>query len=118
MPAAGNPVGRIGRSHILTQSNVRKVRTGDKVRVLQQRSFLKTGDLRLWLVKLIRKVDGDKIAEIVPSDATYTEVKAQAIPLNDLVVIAEVRDVIYSGLDIAATAAAPNLPTQHASVSW
>jgi len=75
---------------------LRRIRKGDKVRVLPERGSIKKGDQRLWLVKKISK-DGDrKIAELELPGAT--EPQSQTVPLDDLVVIAEFRDTIYPGL--------------------
>jgi len=77
---------------------LRPIRRGDKVRVLPPRGSLKKSDQRLWLVKRIRKdEDGShKVAELELPDAA--EPQTQTAPLNDLIVVAEFKDVIYPGL--------------------
>jgi adenine-specific DNA-methyltransferase len=73
----------------------RPIRKGDKVRVLPPRGSTKKSDPRLWQVKGIRK-DGNKFAEVELLDATKPQ--SQTVPLEDLVVVAEFRDIIYPGL--------------------
>jgi len=74
----------------LPQSSVRK---GDKVRVLPKRGSTKKGDQRLWGVKKSSKA-GNAHLELLGSG----ESKTQAVPVEDLVVVAEFRDFIYPGL--------------------
>lgn len=74
----------------------RPIRKGDKVRVLPERGSTKKGDQRLWQVKAIRKNGAGKIADLELLGAEQME--AQAIALDDLVVVAEFRDTIYPGL--------------------
>lgn len=73
---------------------LRPVRKGDKVRVLPERGSVKKGDQRLWQVKAIHKAN--KVADLELLGAE--EVKADAVALDDLVVVAEFRDPIYPGL--------------------
>ena len=73
----------------------RRVRRGDKVRVMPARGLTTKGDQRLWLAKKIVE-DGDKkLAELAPFDASEEQSTAQ---LDDLIVVAEFRDIIYPGL--------------------
>ena len=75
---------------------LRPIRKGDKVRVLPERGSTKRGDQRLWLVKKIRK-DGDRrVAELEMPDAAESQI--QTVALQDLVVVAEFKDIIYPGL--------------------
>ena len=72
----------------------RPVRRGDKVRVLPPRGSTAKGDQRLWLVNAIHKAK--KKADLSLLDTEKPE--AQTVALDDLVVIAEFRDIIYPGL--------------------
>ena len=75
---------------------LRPVRKGDKVRVLPERGSTAAGDKRLWQVKAISGRGKAKIAEL---ELVYCqEPESQSVPLDDLVVVAEFRDVIYPGL--------------------
>lgn len=74
----------------------RPVRRGDKVRMLPPRGETKAGDRRLWRVVRIEHVDGQRVAHLVDLDAE--ELKAQAVLVDDVVVVAEFRDRIYPGL--------------------
>lgn len=74
----------------------RPVRKGDKVRVLQPRGVMKNGDLRLWQVKAIRKFSDAKLADLALLGAATSETRTVA--MDDLVVVAEFRDIIYPGL--------------------
>ena len=74
----------------------RPVRRGDKVRMLPPRGETKAGDQRLWRVVRIEHVDGQRVAHLVELDAE--ELKAQAVFVDDVVVVAEFRDRIYPGL--------------------
>ena len=73
----------------------RRVRRGDKVRVLPARGSSAKGDLRLWLVMKIVKSGDKKLAELEILDKSGEQSTAQ---LDDLVVVAEFRDTIYPGL--------------------
>lgn len=75
---------------------VRPIRKGDKVRVLPERGSTKKGDQRLWLVKKIGKDGNRKMAELELPDAAEPE--TQTVPLDDLIVVAEFKDIIYPGL--------------------
>ena len=73
----------------------RRVRRGDKVRVLPPRGSTEKGDQRLWLVKKLHK-QGKPTAELELIGAK--ELKGTSASVEDLVVVAEFRDVIYPGL--------------------
>jgi len=83
----------------------RKVRKGDKVRILPERGQnAKNGDEKLWrVVGIDRSAD---IATVKPQvklsaesgESTYEDLKTRIVPLGDLVVVAEFRDPIYPGL--------------------
>jgi adenine-specific DNA-methyltransferase len=79
----------------------RPVRRGDKVRILPPRGSIKKGDQRLWLVKKIATDRKYADLELLdpPAATTYLheQTKTSAL-LEDLVVVAEFRDVIYPGL--------------------
>ena len=74
----------------------RKVRKGDKVRILPPRGETKKGDQRLWQVKSIRKDSGKWLASLLELYAAEPEL--QKVLVEDLVVVAEFRDKIYPGL--------------------
>lgn len=74
----------------------RPVRKGDKVRVLPERGSTEKGDQRLWRVKRIEKKDAERYAHLELIDAADPE--AQVVSTDDLVVVAEFRDLIYPGL--------------------
>lgn len=76
----------------------RPVRKGDKVRVLPERGSMKKGDSRLWVVRQILKEDGKKFAELEPLDAERAGLTLCKVALEDIVVVAEFRDIIYPGL--------------------
>jgi adenine-specific DNA-methyltransferase len=78
----------------------RPIRKGDKVRVLPERGSTKKGDQRLWQVQAIRKTDGGKVAELelLGEEQEQAEARTQTVALDDLVVVAEFRDIIYPGL--------------------
>ena len=79
----------------------RPIRRGDKVRLLPPRGSTKKGEQRLWLVK---KIGTDrKYADLElldpPAAASYLHEQTKtSARLEDLVVVAEFRDVIYPGL--------------------
>jgi adenine-specific DNA-methyltransferase len=75
---------------------LRPVRKGDKVRVLPERGTTKAGDKRLWQVKAISGRGKSKVADLELIYCQESEI--QSVPLEDLVVVAEFRDVIYPGL--------------------
>lgn len=74
----------------------RPIRKGDKVRILPSRGNTKRGDQRLWLVKKIDRAGSSQKAmlELIGSD----EQETKTAPLDDLVVVAEFRDIVYPGL--------------------
>ena len=75
---------------------LRPIRKGDKVRVLPERGSKEAGDKRLWQIKSISGKGKAKVAEL---ELLYCkEPDTQSVPLDDLVVVAEFRDVIYPGL--------------------
>ncbi len=73
----------------------RPVRRGDKVRVLPPRGSTSKGDQQLWLVKKIIKGSKKREAELESLDASAEQTTAL---LDDLIVVAEFRDIIYPGL--------------------
>jgi adenine-specific DNA-methyltransferase len=73
---------------------LRPIRKGDKVRMLPARGSVKKGDQRLWQVKSIHKAM--KVADLELLGTVDAE--TQAVPLDDLIVVAEFRDTIYPGL--------------------
>jgi len=75
----------------------RPVRKGDKVRVLPERGSTDRGDQRLWLVRRVEKVDGDRHAHL-DLLADSGEPENAVVPADDLVVVAEFKDPIYPGL--------------------
>jgi adenine-specific DNA-methyltransferase len=74
----------------------RPIRKGDKVRVLPSRGSTKRSDSRLWQVKSIRKSGEHRTAELEVLDSRDPETRVVA--LDDVVVVAEFRDIIYPGL--------------------
>jgi len=72
----------------------RPVRRGDKVRVLPPRGSTAKGDQRVWLVKVIHRAKKSADLELLGTPETET----QTVLLDDLVVVAEFRDIIYPGL--------------------
>jgi adenine-specific DNA-methyltransferase len=72
----------------------RPVRRGDKVRVLPPRGSTAKGDQRLWLVNAIHKAKNKVDLSLLDADKP----EAQTVALDDLVVVAEFRDIIYPGL--------------------
>ena len=72
----------------------RPVRRGDKVRVLPPRGSTAKGDQRLWRVKAIHRAKKSADLELLGT----TEAETQSVLLDDLVVVAEFRDIIYPGL--------------------
>lgn len=74
----------------------RKVRRGDKVRVLPPRGELpKKTNERLWLVVAIDPVTDQRVASLTALDGSGDIARSL---LDDLVVVAEFRDPIYPGL--------------------
>ena len=74
----------------------RPVRKGDKVRVLPKRATIAKGDQRLWVVKRISKTGSSRVAHLELLGGA--EVEAQDVAVDDLVVVAEFRDLVYPGL--------------------
>ena len=74
----------------------RSVTKGDKVRVLPPRGSTERGDQRLWVVKNIVSVDGSRVAHLELLESIEPE--SQDVVVDDLVVVAGFRDVIYPGL--------------------
>jgi adenine-specific DNA-methyltransferase len=74
----------------------RPTRKGDKVRLLPPRGRTVKGDQRLWLVKKIDRTGTPKKAllELIG----YKEPETKTAPVDDFVVVAEFRDIIYPGL--------------------
>ncbi len=74
----------------------RRVRRGDKVRVLPPRGKTTPGEDRLWRVVRIERVDGGPVAHLEETEADAPEASVAA--LDDLVVVAEFRDPVFPGL--------------------
>ncbi|AHB47854.1 DNA methyltransferase [Hyphomicrobium nitrativorans NL23] len=74
----------------------RKIRKGDKVRILPPRGSTKKGEQRLWLVKSLSGRGESKSATLDLIGGGEPE--TQSVAVVDLVVVAEFRDVIYPGL--------------------
>jgi adenine-specific DNA-methyltransferase len=74
----------------------RRVRWGDKVRVLPPRGSTDRGDQRLWRVARIERTDGERLAHLEPLGDDERE--ATTVAADDLVVVAEFRDPIHPGL--------------------
>ena len=66
------------------------------MRVLPPRGSTAKGDQRLWAVKKIETVEGDRVAHLDLLESTEPE--SQDVAVDDLVVVAEFRDPIYPGL--------------------
>lgn len=74
----------------------RKVRRGDKVRILPPRGEMpKKANDRLWRVVDFTTHAGTRVASLVPLDETD---ETAEVAVDDLVVVAEFRDPIYPGL--------------------
>jgi adenine-specific DNA-methyltransferase len=74
----------------------RPVRRGDKVRVLSKRRSTEGGHDQLWTVRKIDKVNDDRVATLESMGSAELQIKSAAI--EDLVVVVEFRDFIYTGL--------------------
>ena len=74
----------------------RRVRRGDKVRILPPRGSTAKGDQRLWKVLRIDDTDNKRMAHVSLIDAAESE--TDDVAADDLVVVAEFRDYIYPGL--------------------
>ncbi|MCL4835527.1 MAG: hypothetical protein KJZ86_24015, partial [Caldilineaceae bacterium] len=72
------------------------VAKGDKVRILPERGSTAKGDQRLWAVKKMTRVKGVRFAHLELLDGDEPE--QQTVAVDDLVVVAGFRDVIYPGL--------------------
>lgn len=72
----------------------RKVRKGDKVRILPPRGTTTAGDQRLWRVTAVDRSTGVSTASLTLLEGGEETTSAVA----DLVVVAEFRDPIYPGL--------------------
>ncbi|MEM8737502.1 MAG: DNA methyltransferase [Planctomycetota bacterium] len=73
----------------------RPIRRGDSVRILPPRGSTKKGDQRLWQVKNFTRKGKQRLAEL----ETLDKPKEQATkPIEDLIVVAQFRDIIYPGL--------------------
>ena len=72
------------------------IRKGNKVRVMPKRGSLEKGDQRLWVVKRIQKTGNEHVAKL----KLYEHEVAESLEVNtdDLVVVAEFRDLLYPGL--------------------
>ena len=70
----------------------RPIRKGDKVRILPPRGQTKRGDQRLWLVKALDRSKNTAELALLGGEEKRCE------SVDDLVVIAEFRDIIYPGL--------------------
>ena len=75
----------------------RPVRKGDKVRILPERGSTDRGDQRLWLVRRVEKIDGERHVHLDPTVDTDDAVPV-VVPADDVVVVAEFKDPIYPGL--------------------
>ena len=73
----------------------RPVRRGDKVRVLSPRGSTAKSDPKLWLVTKIVKNGDQKLASLEGLEDSTD--RSEAL-LDDLIVVAEFRDIIYPGL--------------------
>jgi adenine-specific DNA-methyltransferase len=74
----------------------RPIRKGDKVRVLPERGSTQKGDQRLWQVRNLGSSGKTRVAELTLLDAA--EPQTQSVALDDLIVVAEFKDIIYPGL--------------------
>lgn len=74
----------------------RRVRKGDKVRVLPPRGSLETGDKRLWRVASFETTSAGRSAHLTEIGAAEPEDQVSLV--EDLVVVAEFHDRIYPGL--------------------
>lgn len=74
----------------------RAVRQGDTVRVLPPRGSTQKGDQRLWSVRAIETIKGERFARLTLRGAAAPETQTPAVA--DLVAVAECRDTLYPGL--------------------
>ena len=75
---------------------LRPVRKGDKVRVLPERGSTKKGDHRLWQVVAIHGKGANRETDLQLLNGEESE--TQRVALEDVVVVAEFKDIIYPGL--------------------
>ena len=73
---------------------LRKIRKGDKVRILPPRGSTKKGDQRLWFVKNINRKNQAASIELIG----YEEPEEKTVEIAELVVVSEFKDIIYPGL--------------------
>ena len=74
----------------------RKIRKGDKVRILPERGSDLKGDQELWVIKEILKKEAKQYAKL---NSTKAEpIISQVVNIDDLIVVAEFNDYIYPGL--------------------
>lgn len=74
----------------------RRVRKDDKVYVQPPRGSLEPGDKTLWMVDRTERVDGGRVAYLTEYDVASPETRIANV--DDLVVVAVLRDYIYPGL--------------------
>lgn len=74
----------------------RRVRKGDKVRILPPRGILENGDKRLWRVLSVERNEGSDTAHLIEIGRDLPE--RQSVTIKDLVVVAAFRDPLYPGL--------------------
>lgn len=74
----------------------RRVRKGDKVRVLPPRGSLEIGDKRLWRVSSFETISAGRSANLTEIGSADPEHQVSLV--EDLVVVAEFHDRIYPGL--------------------
>ena len=74
----------------------RALRRGDKVRILPPRGTVERGDQRLWRVTRLTGSRDAGVAQVELLDAEHH--KTAEISVEDLVVVAEFRDLVYPGL--------------------
>jgi len=74
----------------------RRVRKGDKVRILPPRGSLEKGDKRLWRVLSVERYDGSGTAHLIEVGKDLPERKS--VTTKDIIVVAAFRDPLYPGL--------------------
>lgn len=75
---------------------LRKVRKGDKVKILPDRGTIKKTEEDLWLVKKVFKRKKVEVAVLKPISVPSSE--ELEVLIENLIVVAEFRDAIYPGL--------------------
>ncbi|MDP7320866.1 MAG: DNA methyltransferase [Bacteriovoracaceae bacterium] len=75
---------------------LRKVRKGDKVRILQERGYTEKIFEDIWLVKKIIK--SEKVQKALIISVIKGSKEEKEIDIDNLIVVAEFRDSIYPGL--------------------